>query len=96
MTRARINHIAGLVPVACSLAAFALVVFALVAGWQTHQADEGAAAHLFQLLMVAQLPFIAAFILTADWRRMATPAGMLALQGAAIVLALSPVALFHL
>lgn len=95
MTHARINRVAARVPLACSLAALAVVVTALVTGWQTHGADEGAAAHIFQLLMVVQLPFIAAFVLTADWRGFA-PARVLALQAGAVLLALAPVALFRL
>ena len=96
MTRARLNSIAARVPLVCSLAAFTLVVVALVTGWETHQADEGTVAHLFQLLIVAQLPFIAVFALTAQWRRAAAPARMLALQGVALALALAPVAIFRL
>jgi len=96
MTRARLNRVAFAIPLVCSLAAFALVVAALTAGWETHDGDEGAAAHLFQLLMVVQLPFIAAFVLTADWRPATAPARRLALQGAALALALAPVAIFRL
>ncbi len=95
MTHACLNRIAAGIPVACSLGAFVLVAVALATGWETHSADEGAAAHLFQLLVVAQLPFIAAFVLTADWRRGA-PLRVLAVQGAALALALAPVAIFHL
>ena len=95
MTHHRLNRVAARVPLVCSLAAFTLVVTALVTGWETHDADEGAAAHLFQLLIVAQLPFIAAFLLTADWRRFA-PLRMLALQAAALMLAFAPVAIFRL
>ena len=95
MPHVRINRIAARVPLVCSLAAFALVVTALVTGWESHDADEGAAAHLFQLLIMVQLPFIAAFALTADWRRFA-PARVLALQAGALMLALAPVAIFRL
>jgi len=50
-----------LIPLAMSLAALGLVVgHALVYGI-VHEADEGAAAHIFQLLMVAQLPIIGYF-----------------------------------
>jgi len=45
---------------------------------------------------VVQLPFIAAFVLTADWRPATAPARRLALQGAALALALAPVAMFRL
>lgn len=96
MIRIRLNRIAARVPVICSLLAFALVVTALATGWQTHDADEGAAAHLFQFLVVAQLPFVAVFLLTADWRPVTGPARTLALQAAMLVLALMPVAIFRL
>jgi hypothetical protein len=46
--------------------------------------------------MVVQLPFIAAFVLTANWRPATAPARMLALQGAALALALAPMAIFRL
>ena len=96
MTRIRLNRIAARVPVICSLLAFALVVTALATGWQTHAADEGAAAHLFQLLVAAQLPFVAVFLLTADWRPATRPVPTLALQAALLMLALAPVAIFRL
>ncbi len=52
-----------LVPLAMSLAALALVVGHAAVYGIVHEADEGAAAHIFQLLMVAQLPFVAFFVL---------------------------------
>ena len=48
-------------PVAMSLAALATIVIFLVVHGTAAQADEGAAAHLWQLLMVAQIPIIAFF-----------------------------------
>jgi ABC-type Co2+ transport system permease subunit len=51
------------IPLAMSLAALALVLgHALVYG-VVHEADEGAAAHTWQLLMAGQLPFVAYFII---------------------------------
>jgi hypothetical protein len=48
-------------PIAMSLAALALVlVHAAIIGI-IHEADEGAAAHIFQILMAFQLPVIAFF-----------------------------------
>ena len=52
-----------LVPLAMSLAALALVVGHAAVYGIVHEADEGAAAHIFQLLMVAQLPFVAYFMI---------------------------------
>jgi len=96
MTRSALNRLSGRLPIAMSLLALALVVLALVTGWETHQRDEGAAAHIFQLLIVAQAPLVLLFLATADWRRLATPARTLGLQVAALLLAFAPVAIFRL
>jgi hypothetical protein len=96
MTRASLNRFSGRLPVILSLLAFALVVTALIAGWETHDRDEGAAAHLFQLLIAVQAPIVLVFLATADWRPASRPARVLALQFAALVLALAPVAIFRL
>ncbi len=51
------------IPLAMSLAALALVLgHALVYG-VVHEADEGAAAHTWQILMAGQLPFVAYFVI---------------------------------
>jgi len=72
-----------LIPLAMSLAALGLVVgHALVYGI-VHEADEGAAAHIFQLLMVAQLPIIAYFALRWLPRRPREALLVLALQAGA-------------
>jgi hypothetical protein len=49
------------IPIVMSLAALALVVGHAVIYGIVHEADEGAAAHIFQILMVFQLPFIVYF-----------------------------------
>jgi len=48
-------------PLLMSFAACLLVAAYLALHGRGRQADEGAAAHLFQLLLVAQLPLSAAF-----------------------------------
>jgi hypothetical protein len=48
-------------PVVMSLVAFSLVVIQVVAHGFKPETDEGALAHLWQLLMVAQLPLIGWF-----------------------------------
>jgi hypothetical protein len=49
----------GFLPLAMSSIALLLVVVHVATVGVTPQADEGPEAHLWQLLMVAQLPFIA-------------------------------------
>jgi hypothetical protein len=51
----------GLLPVAMSSIALLLVLAQVATVGVEPQADEGAAAHIWQLLMVAQLPLIAYF-----------------------------------
>ena len=79
-----------------SLSAFSVVVVAVLTGWDEGYADEGSAAHIFQLLIVAEVPFILAFLATADWKRVVRVAGVIGLQAAGLVLALVPVAYFKL
>ncbi len=96
MYRQKINRISGIVPIALSLMAFAVVILAVLTGWGKGDADEGAGAHIFQLLVVAQVPFILVFSATADWKKARRVSGLLALQGAGLVLAFAPVAFFKL
>ena len=51
-----------LIPIAMSLAALALVVGHAAICGVVHEADEGAAAHIFQLLMIAQVPVVVFFV----------------------------------
>jgi hypothetical protein len=53
----------GLLPEGMSLMALALVAEAAIEFGDVRQPDEGWQAHLFQLLMVAQLPLIGLFAL---------------------------------
>jgi hypothetical protein len=79
------------IPVALSLAALGTVLLHLARFGVTHEVDEGAAAHIWQLLMAAQLPVIAFFAI--KWLPQA-PKGavaVLALQLAAALAALAPV-----
>jgi hypothetical protein len=48
-------------PLAMSLAGLGLVIGHAATYGIVHDADEGAAAHIFQLLMVAQVPIVAFF-----------------------------------
>ena len=96
MDRQKINRISGIAPIVLSLMAFGVIVSVLT-GWGKDVAgDEGAGAHIFQLLIVAEVPFILVFVATADWKKVGRVAGLIALQAAALVLAFAPVAFFKL
>ena len=96
MSRQKINRISAIVPTAMSLVAFLLVIVAVTTGWGHDTKDEGAAAHIFQLLIALQIPFILTFLVTADWSRFARVAAVLSIQAVALVLAFAPVAYFKL
>lgn len=96
MDRKRFNDLSGIVPIVMSAMAFGLLIVALATGWDKGDPDEGTPAHLFQLLIVAQVPFLLAFIATADWAEAGRVGRTLAIQAAALVLAFAPVAIFKL
>lgn len=72
-----------LIPIGMSLAALGLVLVHVARVGVVHEADEGAAAHLFQLLMVGQLPVVALFAVRWLPRLPKQALGVLALQGCA-------------
>jgi len=96
MTRTRMNHWAGIAPFVLSGLALVLVLTVVATGWERHLPDEGTAAHLFQLMIAAQIPIIALFLWTSERTRLRSTTGKLVCQLAAIGFALAPVALFHL
>jgi hypothetical protein len=83
------------IPVAMSFIALTVVLVHLITTGAARQADEGAAAHLWQLLMAAQIPIIAFFAIRwlPQSPRSALP--VLALQAVAALAALVPVYLLH-
>ncbi len=84
------------IPVVMSLAALGIVLGHLAVFGTAREADEGAAAHLWQLLMAGQLPIIAFFALTALPRAPRQGLLILALQACAALAALAPVFAFKL
>lgn len=84
------------IPIAMSACALATVLAAVAFFGARHQPDEGAAAHIFQILIAGQLPFLAWFVLHWANRDLKGALAILALQGAAIVIALFPVWYFGL
>ncbi len=79
-----------------SLAALALVVGNVAMYGVVHEADEGTAAHIWQILMAGQLPFVAFF--TAKWLPSAPKQApvILGLQVVAALAACAPVFFFKL
>ena len=86
-----IKHPSAFVPVAMSLAAVAAVLLHLARFGPAPQPDEGTSAHIWQLLMVAQIPIIAFFGIKWLPRAPKEALPVLALQIGAVVLALAPV-----
>ncbi len=86
-----LKHPSAFLPVAMSLAALALVVGSIAMFGVVREADEGAVAHVWQLLMAAQIPVIAFFGFTWLPRAPRPALQVLALQAAAAIAALAPV-----
>lgn len=84
------------VPMSLSLAALLVVGIHVAIYGAAREADEGTAAHLWQLLMAAQIPVIGYFLF--KWLPQAPRAGfaVLVLQVAAALAALAPVYFLHL
>lgn len=91
MDRIRVNQVSGIVPLAFSAVAFAIVVANILAG-VPRQPDEGASAHIWQLLVAGQIPFILVSAATADWRGRHALV-LLGVQLLALMLACAPVLL---
>jgi FtsH-binding integral membrane protein len=83
-------------PVAMSLAALALVLIHVAIFGAARETDEGAAAHLWQLLMAAQVPLLVFFAIKWLPRNPRQALLVLALQAGAAVAALAPVFLLNL
>ncbi len=72
-----------------------IALLAVLSGYaQPPQPDEGTAAHIFQLSIVALVPMILLFFGTADWKKPLQSVRRLAFPGAALVLAFG--ALYYL
>jgi hypothetical protein len=93
--RTMIKRPSAFVPVAMSFVALAIVIVHIIMSGAARQADEGTAAHLWQLLMAAQIPIIAFFAIRwlPQSPRSALP--VLALQAVAALAALAPVYLLN-
>ena len=85
-------------PLAMPVAALALVLghVAMVGSGAARQADEGATAHIFQLLIAGQVPLMAFFAIKWLPRAPRFSLPVLALQSVAVIVALAPVYFFNL
>ena len=84
------------IPIVMSAAALVVVLTAVAMFGARHEPDEGAAAHMFQILIAGQLPFLAWFAFQWLRRDFKSALSVMALQVAAIVIALFPVWYFGL
>jgi len=83
-------------PVAMSLGALALVLGDVALFGVVHQADEGTAAHLWQILMAMQVPIMAFFAIKWLPRMPKQAFLVLALQIVAVLMACAPVFFLNL
>lgn len=90
-----LKHPSAFLPLAMSLAALAVVLVFVAFHGTAPQTDEGAAAHIWQLLMAAQAPIVLFFAIkwVPQSPRQAMP--ILALQLGAALTAMAPVFLLH-
>ncbi|MGA2276330.1 MAG: hypothetical protein ABSG00_01900 [Terracidiphilus sp.] len=61
------KRICGIAPIVMSLMALALVIEGAIEFGNHRPADEGWQAHIFQILMLAEIPVIVAFV-ALSWR----------------------------
>ena len=91
MPTQQVNNISSKVIIVLSL----LALLTVISGYfQPPQQDEGPAAHIFQLSIVALVPAILLFLATANWKQPRRSARCLALPAAALVVAFA--ALYYL
>jgi len=81
----------GFIPMAMSLAALGVVLGHAAIYGIVHEADEGAAAHIFQILIVAQVPIVAYFAIKWLPRATGEAVRVLALQATAVIAAFASV-----
>jgi hypothetical protein len=84
MRESHINRISGNVLIVLSLIALATVISGY---FQAPQPDEGSAAHIFQLSIVALVPMALLFLVTVDWEKPFRNLRPLAFTAVAVVLA---------
>ena len=91
MNASPIKQPSALIPIAMSLAALATVAVSIALFGVVRGGDEGAAAHLWQLLMAGQLPVMAFFAFKWLPRAPKQAALVIGIQVVAALAALAPV-----
>jgi hypothetical protein len=91
-----VRHPSALLPLAMSIIALAVVLSSVAMFGVVHESDEGAAAHIWQLLMAGQMPVLAFFAIKWLPRAPRQTLYVLALQTGAILAAMAPVFFLHL
>ena len=94
--RSILKHPSAYIPMAMSSAALALVVGHIALYGAAGEADEGAVAHLWQLLVAGQLPVLAFFAIKWLPRAPRQTIGVLALQAGGVLASLAPVYFLNL
>ena len=84
--RALLRRPTGYLPLVMSVAACAMIIWYVAMHGVVHQPDEGAQAHLWQLLVAGQVPLVASFAIR--WLPIAVRPALivLALQASALML----------
>jgi hypothetical protein len=90
-----LKHPSAFLPVAMSLVALATVLTFVALYGTAPRADEGAAAHIWQLLMAAQVPIVLIFAIKWLPRSPRQAVPILGLQIGAALAAMAPVFLLH-
>lgn len=85
-----------LIPLAMSLVALAVVLSHIATHGVAREADEGAAAHIWQLLMAGQIPVLAFFAIRWLPRAPRPTAYVLAIQAGAALASMAPVFFLNL
>ena len=84
--RALMRQPTGFLPVAMSVGALAMIAWFVAVHGVVHQPDEGAQAHLWQLLVAGQVPLIGYFVFRWLPRAGREALVVLAIQAVAIML----------
>lgn len=87
--RSTLKQPSAFLPPAMSLVALAMIVVHVTVYGVVRGGDEGTAARIFQLLMLAQVPIIACFVVTQAPRDPKSALGVLVLQAGAWIAALA-------
>lgn len=91
-----LKHPSAFLPVAMSLTALTLVLSHVAIYGVVQEADEGAVAHLWQILMAGQLPVLAFFAIKWLPRAPRPTLYVLGLQAGAVLASMAPVFFLNL